>query len=238
MLTVTTAMALLEVVAVTGHDEAGLAEMFSAAFWDERYRTRDALWSGQPNPTLVAEVSGLSPGRALDAGCGEGADTIWLARKGWQVTGIDISTVALDRAAGHAAAAGPETAARITWQQADLLDWAPGRERYDLATAHYMHFPPGSRDGAFGRLAAAVRPGGTLLIVGHHASDIGVVPRPPIPELFFSGDDIAALLDPAGWEVITNGAPGRDTTHPEHGGPVTVHDAVLRARRHPDAREG
>jgi SAM-dependent methyltransferase len=226
------------VVVVTEHDEVDVAEMFTEAYWDERYRTRDALWSGQPNTTLVAEVSGLSPGRALDAGCGEGADSIWLAGRGWQVTGVDISTVALDRAAAHAAAAGPEIAGRIGWQQADLLDWDPGQDRYDLATAHYMHFPPGSRDKAFRRLAAAVRPGGTLLIVGHHASDIGTVPRPPVPELFFSGDDIAALLDPDDWDVITNSAAAREGTHPEHGHTVTLHDAVLRARRHPDRKEG
>ena len=238
MLPVTITVALLEVVVVTGHDEAGLAEMFTEAFWDERYRTRDHLWSGQPNATLVAEVSGLSPGRALDAGCGEGADTIWLASQGWQVTGIDISTVALDRAAGHAAAAGSQIAGRITWQQADLLDWTPSQDQYDLATAHYMHFPPGSRDEAFRRLAATVRPGGTLLIVGHHASDIGVVPRPPIPELFFSGDDIAALLDLADWDVITNAAAAREATHPEDGHQVTLHDAVLRAQRHPEPAAG
>lgn len=220
------------------HDEADLAEMFTEAYWDERYRTRDALWSGRPNATLVAEVSGLPPGQALDAGCGEGADSIWLAGQGWQVTGVDISAVALDRAAGHAAAAGPDIAGRITWQRVDLLDWDPGRDSCDLATAHFMHFPPGLRDDAFRSLAAAVRPGGTLLIVGHHASDIGTVPRPPVPDLFFSGDDIAALLDPAGWDVITNAAPGRETTHPEHGNQVTVHDAVLRARRRPDPREG
>ncbi len=101
-----------------------------------------------------------------------------------------------------------------------------------------MHFPPGSRDKAFRRLAATVRPGGTLLIVGHHASDIGVVPRPPIPELFFSGDDIAALLNLAGWDVITNTAAAREATHPEDGHQVTLHDAVLRAQRHPEPAAG
>jgi SAM-dependent methyltransferase len=145
---------LLEVIVVTEHDEVNVAEMFTEAYWDERYQTRDALWSGQPNTTLVAEVSGLSPGQALDAGCGEGADSIWLAGRGWQVTGVDISAVALDRAAAHAATAGSQIAGRIGWQRADLLDWDPGRDQYDLATAHYMHFPPGLRDEAFRRLAA------------------------------------------------------------------------------------
>jgi SAM-dependent methyltransferase len=215
-----------------GHGEVSVAEMFSEAFWDERYRTKDALWSGNPNPNLVAEAADLTPGRALDVGCGEGADAIWLARRGWQVTGADISTVALERAAVHAAAAGPEVAARIKWQQADLFGWDPGTAEYDLVSAQYIHIPSESRDETFGRLAAAVRPGGTLLIVGHHPSDIGTVPRPPFPDLFFTGDEIAALLGPADWDVITNAARGREAKHPEDGRTVTVHDTVLRARRH------
>jgi len=214
------------------YDEAQVAEMFSEAFWDERYRSHDALWSGNPNPYLVREVAGLPPGRALDAGCGEGADAIWLARRGWQVTGVDISTVALDRARGHAEAAGPEIAARTEWRPVDLFGWEPGQDEYDLVSAQYMHFPTGSRDVAFGHLAAAVRPGGTLLIVGHHPSDIGIMPRPPIPDLFFTADEVAALLDPADWDVVTNAAPGRETPHPEDGRLVTVHETVLRAQRH------
>jgi SAM-dependent methyltransferase len=232
---VTMTLALAEVVVVAGHGdgqgEVSVAEMFSQAFWDERYRTKDALWSGNPNPSLVAEAADLAPGRALDAGCGEGADAIWLARRGWRVTGADISAVALDRARGHAEAAGPEIAARIDWQQADLFNWDPGTDEYDLVSAQYMHIPAASRAGTFGRFAAAVRPGGTLLIVGHHPSDIGTVPRPPFPDLFFTGDEIAALLDPADWDVITNAAPGREAKHPEDGRTVTVHDTVLRARR-------
>ena len=84
------------------------------------------LWSGQPNPQLVAQASDLESGEALDAGSGEGADAIWLARHGWTVTAVDVSTVALDRAAGYAAAAGDEIAGRITWQQQDLRSWDPG----------------------------------------------------------------------------------------------------------------
>src|ERR1039458_7951812 len=77
--------------------------MFTEQFWDERYRSRDHLWSGQPNQRLVEEVAGAAPGHALDVGCGEGGDAIWLARQGWTVTGVDVSSVALQRAAAHAA---------------------------------------------------------------------------------------------------------------------------------------
>ena len=79
---------------------------FTQEFWDERYRSAGRLWSGQPNPQLVAQIAGLPPGDALDAGSGEGADAIWLASRGWAVTAVDVSAVALDRAAAHAAAEG------------------------------------------------------------------------------------------------------------------------------------
>lgn len=223
---------------MTAHDDAGVAqdmpdvaEMFTEGFWNERYGTRDSLWSGKPNANLVSQVSGLTPGDALDVGSGEGADSIWLAQQGWRVAGVDISTVALGRAAGHAAQAGPEIAGRITWDQVDILSWEPGADRYDLVSVQYLHPPSAQRDPLVRRLAASLRPGGSLLIVGHHPSDLQTtIPRPALPDLFFTGDDIAALLDPADWDIVTNAAPGREATDPE-GRVVTIHDTVIRARR-------
>jgi SAM-dependent methyltransferase len=206
--------------------------MFTEGFWNERYGTKDSLWSGNPNRNLVSEASGLRPGEALDVGCGEGADSIWLAGRGWRVTGVDISTLALGRAAGHAAQAGPEIAGRITWEQADIFTWEPARSRYDLVSVQYLHPPSAQRGPLLRRLAASLRPGGTLLVVGHHPSDLQTtIPRPPLPDLFFSGDDVVALLDPGQWDIVTNAAPGRDVEDPE-GRVVTIHDAVIRARRH------
>jgi 2-polyprenyl-3-methyl-5-hydroxy-6-metoxy-1,4-benzoquinol methylase len=103
--------------------------------WDERYRESDRIWSGNPNVVLVAEVLDLAPGRALDLGCGEGADAVWLARRGWQVTAVDISGVALSRAASHAAEAGVE----IDWQRHDLEQSFPAGE-FDLISAQFLHF--------------------------------------------------------------------------------------------------
>lgn len=201
------------------------------AYWDERYRSQDRLWSGEPNPYLVSEASELSPGVALDAGCGEGADALWLARRGWQVTGVDLSSVALERAAANAAAAGDHIAGRIEWEQADLTSWDPGRDRFDLVSSQYIHLPPGHRQRLFQRLAAAVRAGGTLLVAGHHPSDLHTtIRRPRQPELFFTGADVTAALDPALWEIVTNIAPGRTVTDHEGRG-VTIRDTVLRARR-------
>jgi hypothetical protein len=100
-------------------------------------------------------------------------------------------------------------------------------------TAQYLHLPTAARAVAFGALAAAVAPGGTLLIVGHHPSDLQTsVPRPPLPELFYTGDEIEALIG-GGWDIVTNAAPGRAATDPD-GNAVTIHDTVFRAARLPD----
>jgi SAM-dependent methyltransferase len=149
---------------------------FSQEFWDDRYSSADQLWSGQPNPQLVAQTTGLSPGDALDVGCGEGADAIWLASQGWTVTAVDISAVALDRAAAHAAARGDDIARRISWRQADLFSWDPGSEQFDLVSAQFMYLPEAELKSLHRRLAAAVRPGGTLLIVLHHPDSMHAGP--------------------------------------------------------------
>lgn len=206
---------------------------FDEVSWDERYRQHGehtAVWSGQPNAQLVAEVAGLAPGSALDVGAGEGADAIWLARHGWRVTAVDISSVALARAAA-AVEADPETAARIRWQHQDLTVSPPPGGTFDLVSAQYLHLPAPERDGVYHRLAASVAPGGTLLIVGHHPSDLETsVRRPSAPGLLFTAEQVAADLDPDEWEIITCTARPR-TTSDADGVPATVRDSVLRARR-------
>ena len=204
----------------------------SRAFWEERYRSRGALWSGNPNPHLVSEASDLTPGTALDAGCGEGADAIWLAERGWQVTAVDFSAVALERGAAQAAQRGAEVSRRIAWLHEDLTEWVPAEASYDLVTAQFLHLPKQLRESLYRRLAAAVAPGGSLLIVAHHLSDLQTpIPRPQLPDLFFTAEDVSALLDSNGWEIVVSEARGRSATDPE-GRTVTIHDAVLRARRH------
>jgi SAM-dependent methyltransferase len=205
--------------------------IFTQEFWDERYGSAEAIWSGNANPQLVATASALVPGTALDVGSGEGADAIWLATQGWQVTGVDISAVALDRAAGHAAQAGDQIAARITWERVDVLSWDPAPRRYDLVSAQFMQLPQPALAALHRRLAAAVRPGGTLLIVGHHPSDLETsAHRPHRPDLMFTADQVAATLDPDDWETISATAPERQILDPD-GQPITIRDAVLRAVR-------
>jgi SAM-dependent methyltransferase len=205
--------------------------MWTQEFWDERYGSATTIWSGNPNRHLVAQVADLRPGTALDVGSGEGADAIWLAEQGWQVTGIDVSMVALERAAHLAVAAGQDVADRITWQQADILTWDPTPRQFDLVSAQFMHLPRSAREVVYRRLAAAVRPDGSLLIVGHHPSDLKTtMRRPSLPDLFFTAEQVAAGLDADDWQVVVVASPKRETLDAE-GRPVTISDAVMHAIR-------
>ncbi len=202
------------------HDE----QMFEVPWWNEFYGGHGAVWSGNPNPQLVTEASHLTPGTALDVGCGEGADAIWLATQGWQVTGVDFAAPALERAAAHAAGIA------VDWVRADIRVEVPGGP-YDLVSAQFFHLPGAPRQALFARLAAAVAPGGTLLIVGHHPHDMTSSPHHQhVPDMFFTADEVARSLDPDEWSVLAADARPRTMTGPD-GQDVTIRDAVLRARR-------
>lgn len=200
------------------------------AFWDARYLESHRIWSGNPNPQLVDEVAGLPPGSALDVGCGEGADTLWLAQRGWRVTAVDISGVALERAREHVEAAG--AGHRVTWVQADLTEGAEVGGPFDLVSAQFLQLPAAQQPLLHRRLAELVGPGGTLLVVAHHPSDLDLpqVRRPPRRDLFFTAEDVVAVLDRASWVVEVAQARPRPSTSAE-GEVVTVRDTVVRARR-------
>lgn len=197
-------------------------------FWDDRYSSADRIWSGQPNPQLVADLSGVEPGRALDVGAGEGADAIWLAEQGWTVVAVDISSVALERGRRQAETVG--VGDRITWVHADVLADPLPPGPFHLVSMEFMHLPHPERTALFGRCIAAVGTGGLLQIVAHHPSDLETTARrPPRPEVFYTADEIAGLLDD-GWTVLAVDARPRTATDPD-GATITVHDAVLLARR-------
>jgi SAM-dependent methyltransferase len=198
-----------------------------AQHWDERYSSRDQLFSGNPNGVLVTEAADLPPGRALDVGCGEGADAIWLAGHGWQVTAVDISRVALDRGAAAAAAAG--LAEQVTWRQADLTTTPPPTGPFDLVSLQYFPLPNRPDHAALHRLLDVVAPGGTLLVGSHDMADLATYRHPDFDSAdYYAPGDIARLLG-EGWTVQVDESRLRTTAPPE--GTHHVHDTVLRAVR-------
>jgi SAM-dependent methyltransferase len=213
------------------HAQQDYESEFGQAAWEARYNAVEGgIWSGNPNPVLVTEAAGLEPGTALDVGSGEGADALWLAERGWKVTGTDISTVALKRAAAQGKSRGLE----VDWRHVDLLAEPPESRSFDLVSAHFLQLPPDKRRDLYARLADAVRPGGTLLIVGHHPEDmLAVMGRTHLHEMMFTAEEVAAELDPQTWEVLVVDARPRNAKHPE-GHQVTIRDTVLVARRAAD----
>lgn len=200
--------------------------MFERPSWEERYGAGDRVWSGNPNAQLVTEASDLTPGTALDLGCGEGADVLWLARRGWQVTGLDFSQAGLDRAAAVAADAGLSD--RTRWQQADIRSWQPA-ETYDLISSQFLHLLDGGMLDLLPRVAEALNPGGTLLVVGHHPDDVHTGLRhAPLPGVMFTPDDLAPALDPERFDVT---AEVRGRTQVKDGVEIAVQDSVVVARR-------
>lgn len=201
------------------------AQAMDAQFWDEMYRSRDQVFSGDPNGVLVTEVTGLPPGQALDVGCGEGADALWLARHGWQVTAVDISTTALQRAA----AAAVDSEGRVAWTRADLTITPPPADAFDLVSVQYFPLSLQPDHAALRGLLNAVVPGGTLLFASHDLADLS--PRPEQgfdPGDYYQPDDIAKLLD-HDWTVLINET--RPRTAPAPAGTHHTHDTVLRAQR-------
>lgn len=193
------------------------------AEWDALYRERDTIWSGEPNAQLTAETAHLSPGAALDVGCGEGADAVWLARRGWDVTAADVSEVALDRARTHAKAAGLP----ITFVATDLVTSPPRPQSFDLVSAQFFQLPDPPRTEAYRGLGEAVAPGGHLLVVGHDPH--GHAGGTHHPERFFTIEDLLALFDPDRWTVVT--AELRDRRAVHHGELTDLRDVVVRLQR-------
>jgi SAM-dependent methyltransferase len=164
--------------------------------WDERYAGTEFVWSAEPNRRLVAEVSELPPGRALDLACGEGRNAVWLAGRGWRVTAVDFSAAGLAKAERLASS----RQLGVDWVLADLLEYEPGAGGFDLVVALYLQLPADERRLVLGRAAAAVAPGGTLLVLGHDLLNLTEGHGGPTnPEVLFTPDDVVA--DVAGLTV-------------------------------------
>jgi SAM-dependent methyltransferase len=209
------------------HGERRFGAAAQAAEWDARYNEGDgAMWSGRPNGRLVAEVAGVTPGRALDVGCGEGADAIWLARRGWTVTAIDISDVAVCRAREAADLAGAE----VEWVGGDALQTAFPARSFDLVSMQYPALPKAAGEGAVRTLLDMVCPRGLLLAVYHdlddehreHMKSQGVDPAD-----YVGADDLGLLLGD-GFTIELHEVEPRIDPPP---GTPHIADVVLRARR-------
>jgi 2-polyprenyl-3-methyl-5-hydroxy-6-metoxy-1,4-benzoquinol methylase len=202
---------------------------YDRRFWEERWSQvlrahSDQIARRPPNEWLTAEVPNLQPTFALDAGCGHGSDTLWLAARGWHVTAVDFSATALAHARSTAETVGPDVAERIDWVEGDLAQRDPPPAHYDLVLSLYVHVPD-SVDAMVQRLAGAVAPGGTLFLVGHRPIDPTTgAETAAAGQLQVSVDTATAALDPRRWTLLV----AEDRPRPMAGTGV---DAVIRARR-------
>jgi SAM-dependent methyltransferase len=198
--------------------------------WDARYAASDLVWGAEPNRWVVQVCTGLPAGCALDLACGEGRNALWLAAQGWQVTGVDFSRTALDRAA-RLAEGGPASAHPITWIQADLLGHQPEPASYDLVLLAYVHLPAEQRAQVVRSAAQALAPGGTLLVVAHDSANLTAgTGGPQDPRVLYTAADVTLdLKGLPGVRVTRAERAEREVTTPA--GPRLALDLVFTARR-------
>ncbi len=161
------------------------------AGWDARYAATDLVWGGRPNRFVAEGFAQIPPGRALDLATGEGRNAIWLASQGWQVTAVDFSAVGIAKGRKIAEVRGVS----IDWVVADLLEYRPSARSFAGILVAYLHLPAAERAGVLARAAEALAPGGTMLVVGHDATN----PRdgvggPQDPSVLYTPESIAAEL--------------------------------------------
>jgi SAM-dependent methyltransferase len=195
-----------------------------AEAWNERYRTSELMWSAGPNQFVEAELADLTPGRAVDLAAGEGRNAIWLARRGWQVTAVDFSQVALDK--------GREIAGDlpIAWVCADATTWREDAS-YDVGVLAYLQLRAAERRAAHRNAFAALRTGGTLLVVAHDSTNLAEgTGGPQDPDVLLTAEDVLADLDGEAFEVVRAGRVEREVAQPD-GGSRTAYDALVRVVR-------
>jgi SAM-dependent methyltransferase len=198
-----------------------------ASAWDERYAAADQVWSTTPNQFVESALADLAPGDALDLACGEGRNARWLARRGWRVTALDFSSVAVDR--GRRQAGDLE----IDWRVGDVL--TADLPEVDLVVLAYLQLPPDERSLAVRRAWAALRPGGTFFLVAHDSTNLtDGTGGPQDPAVLYTAEDVLADLTPGDTEVARAERVARRVTSDDgHGGTVdrTAWDAVVQLRR-------
>jgi len=202
--------------------------------WDQRYEDSALVWSARPNVWVEQLTRDLPPGRALDIAAGEGRNALWLAALGWQVTAMDFSAVALQRARSLADQQLGQAAGRLVTLEADLETWVPEPFCYDLVLVVYLHLPPHLRSAVMRAAADAVAPGGTLLIVGHALENLTAGHGgPQNPAVLYGPDDLVADIAPSGLVLVRHETARRSVTD-DHDQPAEALDALVLARRSAD----
>lgn len=197
-----------------------------SASWDRRYGGRELVWTGEPNRFLVAETATLAPGRAIDLGCGEGRNAVWLAERGWEAIGVDFSPVGLQKAAELAAARGVS----VDWVVADLLDYRPDPRAFELVLIFYLQVPAAERRPIVRAAAEAVAPAGTLLLVAHDSSNLQRgYGGPQDPAVLYTAPDVVDDIDGTGLQIERAECVERSVQTPD--GERVALDALVRARR-------
>lgn len=183
-------------------------------------------YTAEPNVALISEVSGRAPGRAVDLGCGTGADAIWLASHGWEVTAVDISPAATDTATRLA----EESGVAVEWLCADFINDPPAERSFDLVTAFYPALPKSLGEKGADSLTRGVGPGGTLLVVGHSPAgrDAARV-RGFDPSGYMEPSDICAHLDREEWHIQLSDSSVASSGSTQQSS--TDADVILRATR-------
>ena len=194
--------------------------------WNRRYADRELVWTSDPNRFLVAEAAALPAGRALDLACGEGRNAVWLAERGWRVTGVDFSEVGLEKARALAKARG----VRAEWVAADLLAYTPEPQAFELVLVFYLQVPAAERQPILRAAAGAVAPGGRFLLVGHDRRNLEHGHGgPQDPAVLYTAGDIVGDLEGAGLEIERAETVNRPVQTPA--GERVALDALVRARR-------
>jgi SAM-dependent methyltransferase len=208
-----------------------------ARAWDERYAAADLVWSATPNQFVAAELADLPPGRALDLACGEGRNALWLAERGWHVTAVDFSQVALDKGQALAARRPHAEDLQVDWVHADALTYE-GPAPYDLVLLAYLQLTADERQTAVRRAFCALREGGTFFLVAHDSTNLTEgTGGPTDPSVLFTAEEVLADLDGERFEVqraerVARLVPSQDATHHHSGEETrTAYDALVRVVR-------
>lgn len=203
--------------------------------WDERYAATELVWSSTPNQFVAAELADLPPGRALDLAAGEGRNALWLAERGWEVTAVDFSLVALDKGRRIEAAQPGGRDLHVDWVHADVLTYEPGPVGFDLALLAYLQLPADERRTALRVAFGALSVGGSLFVVAHDSTNLTEgTGGPQDAAVLYTAEEVLGDLDGERFDVVRAERVARVVpADDEHGGEPerTAYDVLVRLVR-------